>query len=167
MSLAFMAIGLPGSGKSTVLRPFAQKHELVYINRDELREHFAGGDPSRLRSVSPEVLARSNELMEEALRAGNSLLIDATFPEIGHRRTTIALMREAGATRVVGIYADIPFETACANNNSRARVVPQHAMDNMHSQLTAHPPSLEDGFDEMYHLDELDELERKEFGQFN
>jgi predicted kinase len=157
MSIALMAIGLPGSGKTTLLAPFAEGHGFAYVNRDDIREEIFG-DP-REQSRNKEVWEEANRRTALALSEGRSVVLDSTFLESWKRRDMIEFLRAAGASRVIGLVADAPYETALERNRSRDRVVPDEVMERMRATLAAEPPALEEGFDALLPLSKLADLE--------
>ncbi|MEK9184477.1 MAG: ATP-binding protein [Patescibacteria group bacterium] len=158
MNLALVAIGIPGAGKSTHLRPFAAEHGFVYVNKDELREEILGDATDQSRNK--EIWEEANRRIAAALRERKGVVIDGTNVEAWKRRETIDFLRESGATHVIGVYADIPLELAKEQNMMRERVVPEEALEWMHMQLTKAPPSLEEGFDALISPEELADFGR-------
>lgn len=159
MSTAVLAIGIPGSGKSTALLRLARKYGYAYSNRDDIRLELLGdaGDQSRNKHV----WEISKQRIHDALSSGTSVIVDGTFAEVGKRRDMIAFLRQAGAERVLGVWFNVPFVDALARNNARLRVVPEDAVLYMYKELLASPPSRADGFDMLYTHEQLDELEQE------
>ena len=145
MKTVFVGIGIPGSGKTTVLKRFAKENNLFYINKDEIRHELLGDatDQSQNKMVWEEERNR----IEYVLSEGMSIVTDSTLAEQSKRRNQLEFIQNAGAERIIGIYFDVPLETALERNTSRDRVVPEDAVRMMHRQLQENPPSLEDGFD--------------------
>ena len=128
-------VGLPGSGKSTYYRArFAATH--VHVSKDLMPNN-------RNRD------ARQRLLIEEALAAGQSVVVDNTNPSIDARAPLIAIGRRFGA-RVIGCYFEIDVRAALMRNRDRegrARV-PDVAIFTTKKKLQ--PPTLEEGFDEVH-----------------
>lgn len=143
-----MAIGLPGSGKTTFLKPLAEKYGLAYINRDDIREERLGD--ARDHSDQKAVWKEANRRTAKALAAGQGIALDATFLERWKRKSMIEFLRNNGADRVVGVFFDVPFEIAEERNKGRERTVPNEVMEWMRNKLAAEPPKLEEGFDALY-----------------
>lgn len=155
-----MGIGIPGSGKSTALRPFAERCGYLYVSSDSIREELFGeaADQSHNGEVWDEVHKR----VAGALRGGNTVVVDATFVRDTERKQFIQFARAHGADKVQGVYANIPYEIASERNERRERTVPSHAMERMYAILNKRPPALEDGFDSMFEINELQELTKTE-----
>jgi predicted kinase len=105
-------VGLPGAGKSTfVQQRFAASHTAV--SRDALR-----------RSRQPE--RRQEELIQRALRAGESVVVDNTNVTLRDRAALIALARTYGARVSVYLF-EVNARECVARNAGRegvARIPP-------------------------------------------
>jgi predicted kinase len=124
-------VGLPASGKSTYyFANFADTH--VHVSKDLLPR---GG--------------RQEPLIEKALAAGKSVVVDNTNPSPAIRKPLIKLGRRHGA-RIVGYFFEVDVKTALARNRGRegkARV-PDIALFVTKKKLV--PPSYDEGFDEIH-----------------
>jgi len=124
-------IGLPASGKSTYYR-----------------EHFAGTHVHVSKDLLPRG-GRQEPLIEKALKAGKSVVLDNTNPSAAIRAPLIALGRRHGA-RIIGYFFDTDVKTALVRNRQRegkARV-PDVALFVTKKKLA--PPSYDEGFDEIH-----------------
>ena len=157
MPLAFIALGLPGSGKTTFLKKLADEHGLVYINKDSIRKEMLGdvNDQSQNRAVWLE----SERRITEALKVGKSVALDSTYAERWKRKELITSLRARGADRIVGLYFDIPFEEAQKQNQGRERVVGDKSMEWFRRQFEKEPPLLTEGFDVLYTFTALDRVQ--------
>ena len=160
MAKVILGVGLPGSGKTTVLKPFAEKYAYTYICPDDIRKELLGdaGDQSKNREVWEEAYAQT----AVALREGHTVVFDATFAESHDRKRFIDFARAQGATKVQGVFGAVPLEVAKERNRSRERVVPDFVVERMHDSLRKHPPVVEDGFDSIVDINEFQELKRVE-----
>lgn len=118
--------GLTGSGKSYLASRWAAKHELFYLNSDEVRKQIGGVAPQSRHHVpfneglySPEMTARTYESMvnlaaAQCHRTGFSgVVLDGSYGKSDQRDQVVA--RFAGAYRVVFIYC------YCAEKITRLR----------------------------------------------
>lgn len=155
-----MAIGAPGSGKTTVLKPFAERYGYTYVSADEIRKELTGdmSDQSSNRTVWEEVFRR----VAESLRVGTTVVVDATFAHESDRKRMIAHARTHGADKVQGVLCAVPLEVSLERNRARSRVVPELVIRRMHGALVDRPPVVEEGFDSVVDLDECLELKRAE-----
>jgi predicted kinase len=128
-------MGLQASGKSTFFRThFALTH--AHVSKDLLRNN---GKKAR----------RQQQLIEEALRAGHSVVVDNTNPSKEERETLIALGHLYGAT-VVGYFFEVQVQQSLERNKLRpgkARV-PDVAIFTTRKRLVR--PSAEEGFDRLF-----------------
>jgi predicted kinase len=159
MKLVIMAIGIPGSGKTTTLKPLAERHGMRHVNRDEIREEWFG-EP-HIQVAKEAVWEETERRVQEALGASQPVLLDATFTEPDKRVSMIMSARAAGAERVVGVVFTTPLEVAMQQNQDREYSVAGGVIEMMHAQLAAAPPHLEEGFDALYTSEELEELEEE------
>jgi predicted kinase len=128
-------IGVQASGKSTYYqRHFAATH--VHVSKDLMKN-------ARNRDV------RQTQMIEEALAAGKSVVVDNTNPTPVVRAPVIALGRKYSA-RLIAYVFDVPVKVAVARNRARegkARV-PDVAIYVTAKKLV--PPKFEEGFDEIH-----------------
>lgn len=136
-------IGLQGSGKSTFYRQrFAQTHALV--SKDLLRNNR---HPAR----------RQRQLIEEALQAGRSLVVDNTNPAREDRAELVRLGHQHGAT-VLGYYFNAQVKQCLERNalrEGRARV-PDVAIFATMKKLVR--PSYDEGFDRLYYVQTMADM---------
>lgn len=161
MSLVIMAIGLPGSGKTTLFKPLAEKYGLSHISRDAVFNEMFGVDSDH-RAFIGEVFQETARRLDAAIREGKSVVRESIFADPEERREIIAAARESGATRVVGVFIDIDLEVAKERNQKRERVVQDEVLEWRHLQFQHYPPGLEDGFDAFYTIDQIEEFEKNE-----
>lgn len=157
MIKVIMGIGMPGSGKTTVLKAFAEKNQYVYICPDDIRLEITGD--TKDQSKNKEVWARAYSLVGERLSEGKTVVFDATFAAEQDRTRFIDFARKNGAQKIQGVYMDIPLEVAKERNIKRERTVPEHALDRMSENLKNAPPSIKNGFDSIFTFDEFQKLE--------
>jgi predicted kinase len=130
-----LMVGLPGAGKSSFVRErFAATHALV--SKDELR---SANEPAR----------RHRELLEQALSARRSVVVDDTNVTVQGRAALIARAMRHGA-RVIGYFLQASVQDCAARNRQRegrARI-PDAGIFAAARQLVA--PQWTEGFDELY-----------------
>jgi predicted kinase len=131
-------IGLQASGKSTFARTrFATTH--MYISKDRLRNN-------------KQPVRRQAQLIEDALRAGQSVVVDNTNATAADRAPLIALGRAYGAygAEIVGYYFETPVSESLARNRQRQgkQRVPDVAIYATNKRLER--PSYAEGFDRLY-----------------
>jgi len=130
-------IGLQASGKSTYFRErFASTHELV-------SKDLFPNNRNRNR--------RQAQLIEAALGAGSSVVVDNTNPTVEDRQPLIRLGGEHGA-KIVGYYFEATAREGVERNRLRAgkAKVPDVAIYATAKKLV--PPSYSEGFDELFRV---------------
>ena len=157
-----MGMGIPGSGKTTYLKPLAERYGFTYVSPDEIRMELTGDAADQSHDEDVWMLARAR--IAQALEGNGSVVMDATFSRARYRKEFVDFLREAGAHMVIGIFANVSLEVAYERNQTRDRTVPTDVLHRMHTALVKEPPSLEDGFDALFTLDEFSELEGRMLG---
>lgn len=147
MPYVAMAVGVPGSGKTTVLKKLAAKLEAVYVSPDEIREEITGSQHDQ--SANAQVWSIAYSRVKAALQAGTSVVVDATHAS--HRSSAVKQYRSYGATSVIAITFTVPLAVAKQRNATRDRVVDETVLDKMHARLESKPLRLEEGFDAILH----------------
>ena len=130
-------VGLQASGKSTFFRTrFGATHE--HVSKDLFRNNK---NPNK----------RQRQLIEAALQAGNSVVVDNTNPTVEERLPLIRLGREYGA-KIVGYYFESQVRQCLERNKQRTRKarVPNVALYATAKKLVQ--PSYSEGFDELYNV---------------
>lgn len=150
-----MGIGVPGSGKTTILKKISKKYGYFYICPDDIRLELTG-DASN-QSKNKEVWEKSYGLLRQSLAENKTVVFDATFTNTIAREKCLLIAREYGA-KIHGVYLDLNIETAKERNKARDRVVPEFVLDRMGSSLKENPPRIEEGFDALFTLNERYEL---------
>lgn len=162
MGKLIMGIGLPGSGKTTALKPFAEKNSYVYLCPDDIRTELTGNPADQ--SKNKEVWAEAYRRVADALEKGETVVFDATFARDSERKNFIEFARQHKVDKIQGVVAEVDFEISNERNLSRERVVPEHAMQRIRAMLESAPPEIADGFDSLFYIDEFQELKRAEIG---
>jgi predicted kinase len=136
-------IGLQASGKSTFFQQrFAETH--VYVSKDRLRNNK---HPAR----------RQAQLLEEALQAGRSIVVDNTNATRADRDTLIELGKRYGAS-ITGYYFEAQVKLSLERNKQRTgkERVPDVAIFATLKRLER--PSYKEGFDALYFVRSLNDF---------
>ena len=134
-----VAVGLPGSGKSTYFARVGANP----ISSDTIRIQLI--DDETNQTINSRVFSTVRYLLRHRLELNRAdSYIDATNLTRKDRKPFIRMARAYGAA-VEALWFDVPLPICKARNAARGRVVPEFAMDQMAAKLI--PPSIEEGFD--------------------
>jgi predicted kinase len=133
-----LAIGLPGSGKST----WFKRREVTPLSSDLVRTLlFDNVTEQRYQDL---VFSTLRALLRARLVARMPVsYVDATNLSAHDRRGWIKMARDFGYD-VQAVFFDVPLEVCIDRNRRRDRVVPDDVMQRMSSKLR--PPSFDEGF---------------------
>lgn len=164
MSKVVLGIGLPGSGKTTILKEFAEKNEYSYLCPDDLREEVTGDPTDHTREK--EVWDLVFERLQNRLESNDDVVLDFTMINKFNRDKMIAFLRENGVQKITGLFVDTPLEVAQERNLERAkkggRKVPEEIIDKLKFFLDKDMPEIQEDFDSIFTLNEEGELKKVE-----
>ncbi|MCL1468720.1 AAA family ATPase [Argonema galeatum] len=135
-------VGLQASGKSTFFRTyFATTHQLV--SKDMMRNN-----KNRAR--------RQTQLIEAALQAGGSVVVDNTNPTVEDRASLIQLGKMYCA-EIIGYYFKSQVKQCCDRNQQRSGKarVPDVAIYVTIKKLVR--PQIAEGFDKLFYVQMTDD----------
>jgi len=133
-----LAIGLPGSGKST----WFKRHAVTPLSSDLVRSMlFDDATEQRFQDL---VFSTLRALLRARLLARRPVNhVDATNLSPHERRGWIKMAHDFGY-EVQAVYFDVPLEVCMERNQRRQRVVAEDVMRRMAGKLR--PPTFEEGF---------------------
>ena len=136
--LVVLAVGLPGSGKSS----WFKRHNITPLSSDMLRS-LLFDDPSEQR-FQDLVFSNLRSMLKARLIAHRPLnYVDATNLTPQERSNWIKLGKDFGY-EVQAVYFDVPLEVCIERHQRRDRLVPEDVMRKMSAKLKA--PTFEEGF---------------------
>jgi predicted kinase len=151
MSTIYIAVGLPGSGKSTYAKNFIKGKDIEYLSSDELRAVY-GKDQSD-QSVTSIVFGHIKRKVDEFLKDGKNVLVDATSVNRRERTDYITTAKKYGA-KVVALVFKMDRQGLIDRNKKRGeqggRVVPDWVIDKMLTKYEE--PSISEGIDEIIYV---------------
>jgi predicted kinase len=133
-----LAIGLPGSGKSS----WFKRHKITPLSSDMLRS-LLFDDPTEQR-FQDLIFSNLRSMLKARLIARRPLnYVDATNLTPHERQSWVKLGHDYGY-EVQAVYFDVPLEVCLERNQRRDRVVAEDVMRRMSAKLKA--PTFEEGF---------------------
>src|ERR1700682_3183255 len=136
--VVILAIGLPGSGKSS----WFKRHNITPLSSDLLRALlFDDATEQRFQDL---VFSNLRSMLKARLIARRPInYVDATNLTPHERQSWIKLAKDYGYEVQAGFF-DVPLEVCLERNHKRERVVADDVMRRMSSKLKA--PTFEEGF---------------------
>jgi predicted kinase len=133
-----LAIGLPGSGKSS----WFKRHNIAPLSSDLLRALlFDDATEQRFQDL---VFSNLRSMLKARLIARRPInYVDATNLTPHERQSWIKLAKDYGY-EVQAVFFDVPVEVCLERNQRRERVVAEDVMRRMAGKLR--PPTFEEGF---------------------
>jgi predicted kinase len=133
-----LAIGLPGSGKSS----WFKRHKITPLSSDMLRS-LLFDDPAEQR-FQDLIFSNLRSMLKARLIARRPLnYVDATNLTPHERQSWVKLGHDYGY-EVQAVFFDVPLEVCLERNRRRERVVAEDVMRRMSAKLKA--PTFEEGF---------------------
>ena len=151
MNTLYITVGLPGSGKSTYVKNFIKDKEIEYLSSDSLRAVY--GKSEEDQTVTPLVFGHIKRKVDEFLKDGKNVLVDATSVNRKERSDYIKTAKKYGA-KVVAIVFKMDRQGLIDRNKKRGeqggRVVPDWVIDKMLNKFEE--PSYDEGIDVMIYV---------------
>lgn len=142
----YITVGLPGSGKSTYAKKFIKDKDVEYLSSDELRAVY--GKDETDQSVTSIVFGHIKRKVDEFLKDGKNVLVDATSVNRKERSDYINTAKKYGA-KVVAIVFKMDRQGLIDRNKKRGeqggREVPTFVIDKMIAKFEE--PSYDEGID--------------------
>ena len=142
----YITVGLPGSGKSTYAKNFIKDKDVEYLSSDSLRAIY--GKSEEDQSVTSIVFGHIKKTVDEFLKDGKNVLVDATSVNRKERSDYINTAKKYGA-KVVAIVFKMDRQGLIERNKKRGeqggRVVPDWVIDKMLNKFAE--PSYDEGID--------------------
>lgn len=142
------AIGAPGCGKTTRLKPYATEIDATYLNPDEIRKWVLDDEFNRTDDTL--VWDILNTSVKLALKAGRHVIVDAKNSDPHYRQQDVSNYRTYGAKKIVAVFFNRDLSECIANNAQRARPVPEKDIKTVYEILQESPPSKDEGFDDVF-----------------
>ena len=151
MNTLYITVGLPGSGKSTYVKNFIKNKDIEYLSSDSLRAVY--GKSEEDQTVTPLVFGHIKRKVDEFLKDGKNVLVDATSVNRKERSDYINTAKKYGV-KVVAIVFKMDRQGLIDRNKKRGeeggRVVPDWVIDKMLAKFEE--PSYDEGIDVMIYV---------------
>ena len=155
MATLIFGIGIPGSGKTTILKKIAEENSFTYISPDSIRLAKLGSEIDH--STDKEIWRIARTRAASALEAGQIVVFDSTFSNKDRRVRFIKAAREWGATAIEGLFFDLLLDEVLKRNTARGdggdKRVSDEYLQQAYAELVQCPPAPEEGFDALVHMD--------------
>jgi len=153
--IVWVTVSPPGGGKSTWAKNvIAGNKDIVLICPDTIRGELSGDESNQ--AVSGRAFSLARERMEDALKNGKSVIIDATNMYKKSRKDWINIAKKYSA-KAIAVVFEVSEATAIERNAKRAsgggRNVPTHVIQSFISRYER--PSQSEGFDEVKFISKL------------
>ncbi|HZQ20160.1 MAG TPA: ATP-binding protein [Terriglobales bacterium] len=136
--LVILAVGLPGSGKSS----WFKRHNITPLSSDVLRTVLFD-DPKEQR-FQDLLFSNLRSMLKARLIARRPMnYVDATNLTPHERHNWIKLAKDFGY-EVQALFFDVPLEVCIERHHRRDRIVPEDVMRKMSAKLK--PPTFDEGF---------------------
>lgn len=157
-----LGMGIPGSGKTTFLKDFAERYKYEYVCADDMRTEFGVShrDP-RVASENPLtywIWDQIRDRVRALLKEGKTVVLDATFVSADLRREFISLAKKSGAEKVQGVFLDTPSQVAWERSEKRERKISEEVFNDRVKKLKDYPPALDDGFNAIFTIQDYENI---------
>lgn len=142
MSKLVIMVGLPGSGKSTYATKYTTQDRTTIVSTDEIRRELYGNPETQ--GNAQDVFNEAYRRIEIALRAGDTVVFDATNLKTRNRRYLINKYRPIADT-IIAEYINTPIDECIMRDELRSRTVGYEVIQRMARGMTE--PRLDEGFD--------------------
>lgn len=134
LSILFLPIGLPGSGKTQLRKEFIKYYEPFHvISPDDIRFKYLNSEETKIyyeELTEPQIWKEVDRQYLKALNTGHPIFFDATNLYHYRRERFIDTAKENGYL-IAFYWIQIPFWLTDMRNNNRERKVPLEVMKRM------------------------------------
>lgn len=152
MPIAYILVGVPGSGKSTWINKQTWSNDCVVLSTDNFVEAYARSVNKTYSEVFEGVMKNAVRLMTEeahrAIAAGDDIIWDQTSVNVASRAKKLRML--PGYTKIAVVFKTPEKEEWLRRINSRpGKVIPEHVLTSMNDSFEN--PTIEEGFDQIWY----------------
>lgn len=146
-----MLVGLPGAGKSTYAKELSERTGAIICSSDEMRKKLYGDE--NIQDNPNKVFSKLQKEVVENLKAGNSVIYDATNVSMKNRNGIMSAIRNIDVFKQAMVIAT-PIDICIEQDEMRDRHVGKDVIIKMIKKFQM--PILAEGFDDIsiYYADE-------------
>lgn len=153
MKTAYILVGVPGSGKSTWAKNQDWLTDAAHISTDVYVQKIADAVERGYSEVFDDAMPLALRLMIDDVKiaqaSGKDIVWDQTSTTVSTRSKKIRMLNDYYKIAVVFRTPD-DQELQKRLNSREGKQIPKYIQESMASQLKNEPPTLEEGFDEIW-----------------
>ena len=154
MNRLYVMVGVPGSGKSTWIKSQLWTKDVPVVSTDYFVEQYAALEGKTYSDVFEEYMPHAVKLMTaqviELRNQGKDIIWDQTSTTVATRAKKIRML--PGYHKVAIVFKTPEPEELDRRLKSRiGKNIPAEVSEMMARQLREEPPTLEEGFDEIWY----------------
>lgn len=140
--------GLSGSGKSTISKKIAEKHNAIILSTDGIREEIHGN--SEYQDNPEKIFGILRYRIRKNLDNNRNIIVDATNLTVKNRRSIIYYASNYEKTLICYV-VNKPYEQCLINNVNREHPVPEYVLEKQNKKFCI--PTFEEGFNKIVIID--------------
>lgn len=140
--------GISGSGKSTISKKIAEKHNAIILSTDGIREEIHGN--SECQDNPEKIFGILRYRIRKNLDNNRNIIVDATNLTVKNRRSIIHYASNYEKTLICYV-VNKPYEQCLIDNVNREHPVPEYVLEKQNKKFCIH--TFEEGFNKIVIID--------------
>lgn len=138
---AFVMVGAPGAGKSTLAAEIALSEDACIISGDDVRQELFGS--AEIQGNWVKVNNRIEEYVQQCAENGVPVVMDGTHFRTDYRNQVVTMLMSYGYSEVEAVVVNPSLPTCLARNFKRKdRNVPDYVVREIHEKLQRSLPKI-------------------------